>query len=101
MKDKNVKRSKQSLKIELYERVIIQLMQIITASGIKIPGYLLQIIETCFPSLPENFSDTTVKETRCKYCAYKKSCNTGLYRFQIGGCSDKFKKSILYFWKKV
>lgn len=101
MKDKNVKRSKQSLKIELYERVIIQLMQIITASGIKIPGYLLQIIETCFPSLPENFSETTVKETRCDYCRHKKKCVTGMYRFQSGGCGDRFKKSIFYFWKKV
>ena len=101
MKDKKLKRTKQSLKIELYERLIIQLVQIITAAGIKLPPHILGIIEIIFPALDKDVSSSTVKEFRCKYCRLKRKCQTSMYKFQPGGCKDKFRKSILYFWKNV
>ena len=101
MKDKTIKKSKQTLKIQLYEVLIRELVIIITAAGIKFPPHVVQVLEVLFPNYKDMDSAQSVKEHRCPYCKFKNKCTTSMYRFQPEGCKDKFRKSILYFWKKI
>ena len=97
MKDKNVKKSKQSLKLQLYEVLIRELVIMVTAAGIKFPPYVVQVLEVLFPNYKEMNSLQAIKEFRCRYCRLKSKCTTSMYRFQPDGCGDKFRKSILHF----
>lgn len=49
MKSKNFKKSKQTLKIKVYERIVIELLSFITNSGLKAPSHLLHVIEALIP----------------------------------------------------
>lgn len=101
MKDKTIKKSKQTLKIQLYEVLIRELVIIITAAGIKFPPHVVEVLQVLFPNYKEMDSVSAIKEFRCRYCRLKNKCTTSMYRFQPDGCGDKFRKSMLYFWKKI
>lgn len=101
MKDKQRQRSRQVMEINLYRVLCIELIKIITASGIKLPVHVMKVVETCFPMSDKINVAGMVRETRCGYCSNSKKCITGQYRFAINGCGDKFKKKLWLFWKTV
>lgn len=101
MKDKKLQRSKQVLTIELYKVLIVELIKICTASGIKLPAHVMEVVNICFPMADKISPAGMVKETRCGYCSRNKKCITGLHRFTEGGCKGKFKKKKWLFWKRV
>jgi len=101
MKDKTLQRSKQVLTIQLYTVLIVELIKICTASGIKLPSHVMAVVNTCFPMADKITPEGMVKETRCGYCSKSRKCITGLHRFNEGGCGDKFKKKFWLFWKRI
>lgn len=101
MKDKQRQRSRQMMEINLYRVLCIELIKIITASGIKLPAHVMKVVNTCFPMSDKINTAGMVRETRCGYCSKQKKCITGQYRFNIGGCSDLFKKKWWLFFKTV
>lgn len=101
MKDKQRQRSRQHMEINLYRVLCIELIKIITASGIKLPVHILKVVETCFPLADKISTFGMIRETRCGYCANQKKCITGRYRFAIGGCGNLFKKKWWLFFKDV
>jgi len=92
MKDKSRQRSRQVMEINLYRVLCIELIKVITASGIKLPVHVMKVVETCFPLADKISTMGMIRETRCGYCSNQKKCITGRYRFAIGGCGSLFKK---------
>lgn len=101
MKDKQRQRSRQVMEINLYRVLCIELIKIITASGIKLPTHVMKVVETCFPMSTKIDTQGMVRETRCGYCSHSKKCITGQYRFALNGCGDKFQKKWWLFFKDV
>jgi len=101
MKDKSRQRSRQHMEINLYRVLCVELIKIITASGIKLPVHVMKVVETCFPLADKISTMGMIRETRCGYCANQKKCITGRYRFAIGGCGDLFRKKFWLFFKDV
>lgn len=101
MKDKQNKRARQVVEINLYRQLCVELLKIITASSIKLPPNILAVVAQCFPITMQSKPQAIIYEKRCPVCSKAKKCVTGQFRFQIGGCGDRFKKKKWLFWKKV
>jgi hypothetical protein len=101
MKNKTRQRSRQLMEINLYRTLCIELIKIITASGIKLPPHVMKVVDTAFPMASKIVPTGLLQEKRCTICSKAKKCNTGLYRFNPGGCGDRFKKKRWLIWKKV
>jgi hypothetical protein len=101
MKNKTSRSSRQVMEINLYRVLIVELIKICTAAGIKLPGHVMQVVSVCFPMADKINPAGLIKENRCGYCSNSKKCITGLHRFAENGCGDKFKKKKWLFWKRV
>jgi hypothetical protein len=101
MKDKQNRRARQVVEIELYRKLCIELLKIITSAGIKLPPNILSVVATVFPIASKTKPQAIIYEKRCPVCRNAKKCVTGQFRFIEGGCGDKFKKKIYLFWVKV
>jgi len=101
MKDKQRQRSRQLMEINLYRTLCIELIKIITASGIKLPAHVMKVVDVCFPMASKIVPEGLLQEKRCTICSKAKKCNTGLYRFAIGGCGDRFSKKWWLFFKRI